>query len=154
MYVIITWQMPPSYVENESEVTQLCPTLCYPMDCSLPDSSVHGIFQARILDGLPFPSPKQTLKPSPQYGTSLGWSARYMVAGWLHWTTSITKWAVFCFYWNRYSRYKFAFPACNASAKITICCLTECLPHCPSISIVIGIASDQGTHFTPNKVWQ
>ena len=33
-----------------SEVAQLCPTLCNPMDCSLPGSSVHGIFQARILE--------------------------------------------------------------------------------------------------------
>ena len=33
----------------ESEVTQLCSTLCNPMDCSLPGSSVHGIFQARFL---------------------------------------------------------------------------------------------------------
>ena len=33
-----------------SEVTQSCPTLCDPMDCSLPGSSVHGIFQARILE--------------------------------------------------------------------------------------------------------
>ena len=33
------------------------PTLCDPMDCSLPDSSVRGIFQARILEWLPFPSP-------------------------------------------------------------------------------------------------
>ena len=31
------------------EVTQSCPTLCDPMDCSPPGSSVHGIFQARIL---------------------------------------------------------------------------------------------------------
>ena len=31
-------------------VTQLCSTLCNPMDCSLPGSSVHGIFQARILE--------------------------------------------------------------------------------------------------------
>ena len=30
-------------------VSQLCPTLCNPMDCSLPGSSVHGILQARIL---------------------------------------------------------------------------------------------------------
>ena len=35
--------------ESESEVAQLCPTLCHPMDCSPPDS-VHGIFQARILE--------------------------------------------------------------------------------------------------------
>ena len=33
-----------------SEVTQLCPTLCNPMDCSLPGSSVHGIFQAIVLE--------------------------------------------------------------------------------------------------------
>ena len=42
---------PGSLVEwKESEVTQSCPTLCDPMDCSLPGSSVHGIFQARILE--------------------------------------------------------------------------------------------------------
>ena len=33
-----------------SEVAQSCPTLSDPMDCSLPDSSIHGIFQARILE--------------------------------------------------------------------------------------------------------
>ena len=37
-------------VKSESEVTQSCPTLCDPMDCSLPGSSVHGILQARILE--------------------------------------------------------------------------------------------------------
>ena len=34
----------------ESEVTQLCLTLSDPMDCSLPGSSVHGIFQAKVLE--------------------------------------------------------------------------------------------------------
>ena len=33
-----------------SEVTQSCPTLCNPMDCNVQDSSVHGIFQARVLE--------------------------------------------------------------------------------------------------------
>ena len=37
-------------VESESEVTQSCPTLSDLMDCSLPGSSVHGIFQARVLE--------------------------------------------------------------------------------------------------------
>ena len=37
-------------VKSESEVTQLCLTLCDPMDCSLPGSSIHGIFQARVLE--------------------------------------------------------------------------------------------------------
>jgi len=36
--------------ESESEVAQLCPTLCHPMDCSLLGSSVHGIFQAKVLE--------------------------------------------------------------------------------------------------------
>ena len=36
--------------ESESEVAQLCPTLSDPMDYSLPGSSVHGIFQARVLE--------------------------------------------------------------------------------------------------------
>ena len=36
--------------ESESEVAQSCPTLCDPMDYSLPGSSVHGIFQARVLE--------------------------------------------------------------------------------------------------------
>ena len=35
-------------VKSESEVSQSCPTLRDPMDCSLPGSSVHGIFQARL----------------------------------------------------------------------------------------------------------
>ena len=37
-------------VKSESEIAQLCPTLSNPMDCSLPGSSVHGIFQARVLE--------------------------------------------------------------------------------------------------------
>ena len=56
-------------VKSESKVSQLCPALSDPMDCSLPGSSVHGIFQARVLEwgaiafseqycsGLLFPSP-------------------------------------------------------------------------------------------------
>ena len=37
-------------VKSEREVTQSCPTLSDPMDCSPPGSSVHGIFQARVLE--------------------------------------------------------------------------------------------------------
>ena len=36
--------------KSESEVSQSCQTLCDPMDCSPPGSSVHGIFQARVLE--------------------------------------------------------------------------------------------------------
>ena len=41
------WQ---EYTEGEGEVAQSCPTLCDPMDCSLPGYSVHGIFQAKVLE--------------------------------------------------------------------------------------------------------
>ena len=37
-------------VKSEREVAQLCPTLSNPIDCSPPGSSVHGIFQARVLE--------------------------------------------------------------------------------------------------------
>ena len=37
-------------MKSESEVSQSCPTLSDPTDCSLPGSSVHGIFQARVLE--------------------------------------------------------------------------------------------------------
>ena len=37
-------------VKSEKEVTQCCPTPSDPMDCSLPGSFVHGIFQARVLE--------------------------------------------------------------------------------------------------------
>ena len=37
-------------VKSESEVAQLCPALSDPMDCSQPGSSIHGIFQARVLE--------------------------------------------------------------------------------------------------------
>ena len=36
--------------KSESEVAQLCPTLSDPMDCSLPGSCIHGIYQARVLE--------------------------------------------------------------------------------------------------------
>ena len=37
-------------VKSEREVAQLCSTLSDPMDCSLPGSFIHGIFQARVLE--------------------------------------------------------------------------------------------------------
>ena len=43
---------------KENEVTQSCLTLGNAMDCRLAGSNVRGIFQERILDALPFPSPK------------------------------------------------------------------------------------------------
>ena len=53
---ILAWEIPwredlqCMKVKSESEVAQSCPTLSNPMDCSLPGASIHGIFQARVLD--------------------------------------------------------------------------------------------------------
>ena len=44
-------------VKSERGVAQSCLTLRDPMDCSPPGSSVHGIFQARVLEWVPLPSP-------------------------------------------------------------------------------------------------
>jgi len=59
-------RVPEKYLkesESESEVTQSCPTLCDPMDCSLPGSSVHGFSRQQYWSGLPFPSPGDLLNP-------------------------------------------------------------------------------------------
>ena len=47
-------------------VTQLCPTLCNPMDSSLPGSSVRGILQARTLEWIPIPFSKGSFRPRDQ----------------------------------------------------------------------------------------
>ena len=49
-------------VKSEREVTQSCPTVSDPMDCSPPGSSAHGIFQARGLEWGALPSPSKSLK--------------------------------------------------------------------------------------------
>ena len=62
-------------VKSESDIAHLCLTLSDPMDCSLPGSSIRGIFQARVLElgaiafsqeywsGLLFPSPGNLSNP-------------------------------------------------------------------------------------------
>ena len=63
-------------VKSESEVAQSCPTLRNPMDCSLPGSSVYGIFQAPpsmgFSSGVPLPSPQKILL-SPKSASHAFW---------------------------------------------------------------------------------
>ena len=53
-----------SKYKSESEVAQLCPTLCDPMDCSLPGSSVHGIFQAIVLEWVAISFARESSRPT------------------------------------------------------------------------------------------
>ena len=58
------WQ---EYTEmNENEVAQSCPTLCNPMDCSLSGSSVHGIFQAIVLEWIAISFSRGSSRPRDQ----------------------------------------------------------------------------------------
>ena len=63
--MLATFQVLNSYMQLcvRVLVAQLCPTLCDPMDCSSPGSSVHGISQARILESVAFPSPGDLPNP-------------------------------------------------------------------------------------------
>ena len=59
--------------ESESEVAQACLTLHDPMDCSLPGSSIHGIFQARVLGwGATAFSEQQTMEKVKSISTEIG----------------------------------------------------------------------------------
>ena len=53
-------------LERKSEVAQSCPALCDPMDCSLPGSSVHGIFQAIVLEWIAISSSRGSSQPRDQ----------------------------------------------------------------------------------------
>ena len=73
-------------LESESEVAQSCPTLCDPMDCSLPGSSVHGIFQAGVLEWVAIAlGDKDTFSRAPKLFLGCDWS----------WLMNS------CYWWNR-----------------------------------------------------
>ena len=57
--------------QSESEVAQSCPTLCDPMDCSLPRSSIHGIFQARVLEWVAISFSRGSSQPTDRTWVSL-----------------------------------------------------------------------------------
>ena len=61
-------------VEGEGEVAQSCPTFFDPMDCSLPGSSVHGIFQARMLEWIAISFSRGSSQPRNRTGV-------YRIAG-------------------------------------------------------------------------
>ena len=61
------------------EVTQSCPTLCDPMDCSLPGSSLHGILQARILEWVGISFFRGSSRPRDQTPVSCIAGIRYVV---------------------------------------------------------------------------
>ena len=78
-------------VKSESEVTQSCPTPCDPMDCSLPGSSVHWIFQARVL-GCHCLLPASHYKPPKQsrcVPKTLPWEANHTITSLIQLSSSM-----------------------------------------------------------------
>ena len=70
----------PEYsLKSESEVAQLCPTLCDPIDCSLPGSSVHGIFQAIVLGRIATSFSRGSSQPRAQTQVSCFVDRRFTV---------------------------------------------------------------------------
>ena len=70
-----------------AKLLQLCPTLCDPMDCSTPGSSVHGFLQTRILEGVVIPSSNTTeyktvIKISRKYDMLIIGSAGHIAVHW------------------------------------------------------------------------
>ena len=63
-YLVCSWCSVNICLKNsESEVPQSCPTLCDLMDCSLPGSSVHRIFQARVLEWVAISFSRRSSRP-------------------------------------------------------------------------------------------
>ena len=63
----------PETIFSLSEVAQLCPTFCDPVDCSLSGSSVHGIFQARVLEWIAISFSRGSARPRNR--TRVSWIA-------------------------------------------------------------------------------
>ena len=90
--LLSTYSVPCTELESESEVAQSCPTLCSSMDCSLPGFSIHGIFQARVLEWF-------VISFSRGFSRAGGWTQVSCNAG-----RHFTIWATWETHWVR-SRY-------------------------------------------------
>ena len=75
-------------------VTQSCPTLCNPMDCSLPGSTVHGIFQASILEwgAISYSRASSWLRDQTQV-SCISFTGRWIIYYWATWEAPCSLWA-------------------------------------------------------------
>ena len=69
----------PFIEESESDVAQLCPTLCDPMDCSLLRSSIHGIFQTRVLEWVAISFSRESSRPRDRTWVSCTVGRRFTI---------------------------------------------------------------------------
>ena len=77
---------------------RLCPALCGPVDCSPPGCSVHGIFQARILEWLPFPTPEDHSNPGIK-PCLLHWQVDPLPLSHIVCISTMEQFQAFCEFW-------------------------------------------------------
>ena len=130
-------------VKSESEVAQSCPTLSDPIDCSLPGSSIHGIFQARILEwgAIAFSDMFLHLEP-PSHPTSLHCHTALALGSPSHTANShwlpILHMLMYMFqYYSLKSSHPLLLPLCP---KVSSLCL--CLCCCSANTIICTIFLD------------
>ena len=73
-------------MKNESEVAQSCPTLSDPMDCSPPGSSIHGVFQTRVLEWGAIAFSQRKASPS-QFQFQNVWGRTGIGHAWVSWSS-------------------------------------------------------------------
>ena len=82
------------YFKWNSSIAQSCLTLCNPMDCSLPGSSIYGIFQARVLEWVAISFSRGSSRPRNRTRVSCIVGRRFTV--WpIKWNKQVTKWQIF-----------------------------------------------------------
>ena len=123
---ILTFLNSAMRYKEESEVVQAFLTLCNPMDCSLPDFSVHGIFQARILEWVTIFFSRRTSQPRDRTHTFCASCINKQILH--HWATT---WLIrvyslpinmylLPFWGSLFWTHKFRFPITNCSCHLCI----------------------------------
>ena len=85
-------------LSSSSSVTQSCPTLCDPMDCILPGSSVHAILQARIVEWVSIPFSRGSFWPRDW--TRVSCTAGRFFTVWAIWPWDFVCWEIFDYWFN------------------------------------------------------
>ena len=83
------WNLRNKRKGKKREVAQWCLTLCDPMDCSLPGSSIHGIFQARVLEWVAISFSRGSSRPRDQTWVSRTVGRHFTV--WATWKVQVAK---------------------------------------------------------------
>ena len=111
-------------------VCSACQTLCSPLDCSLPRSSVHGIFQARILEWAVTSSSRGSSQPKDRtWSSCISCTGRWILYCWATWEAlsffkgcQITG-LLICqiLAWNWHLNYQFIYSASNLFISLPFC---------------------------------